>query len=259
MSIRVMTAIWDSGLYEGGTLLVLLALADWAADDGTKVFPKIATLAEKARLSVRGAQLCMARLKEDGVLVEVEGARRGKATEYKIVLVRVQELHRNECTATISGENKDAVGVQSATVGMQSDASHIDNHQEPSVEPPYAGEDALSHWPEVWAAFKTWPNLPETATEHRARSVVERMLGELPPLADLAQRVLAHGRSIRAANERRGRLLGSMPCTAPHNWLERDRGWEVETEPAVDQAAIDAAADKADRYFKRGKYAEVAA
>jgi hypothetical protein len=254
-----MTAIWDSGLYEGGTLLVLLALADWAADDGTKVFPKIATLAEKARLSVRGAQLCMARLKEDGVLVEVMGARRGKAAEYKIVLVRVQELHSNECTATISGEPENAIGVHSETVGVQSDASHIDIHQEPSVEPPYAGEEALSRWPEVWAAFKTWPNLPDTATEARAKAVTTRMLAELPALDVLAARVLAHGQRLRAGNERRGRFLGSQPSTAPHNWLERDRGWEIETEPAVDQAAIDAAADKADRYFKRGKYSEVAA
>lgn len=255
MSIRVMTAIWDCNAYEGGTLLVLLAMADWAQDDGSRVFPTMETLAAKARLSVRGAQNCVARLKRDGVILEVNPARRGKATEYKIVLDRVKELHRNECTAITTAEVEDVIGVKSETVGVQSDASHIDNHQEPSSEPPFAGEDALSRWPEVWAAFKTWPNLPDTATEARAKAVTTRMLAELPPMGALVARVLAHGRKLRDGNERRGRFLGSQPSTAPHNWLDRDRGWEVEPDPEFDQARIDAARDKADKYFKRGKYA----
>lgn len=256
MSIRVMTQIWDCGAYEGGTLLVLLAMADWAQDDGTRVFPTMETLAEKARLSVRGAQNCVARLKRDGVIIEVVAPRRGKATEYKIMLDRVKELHRNDCTATVTGEVESENGVQSATVGVQSDVSHIDNHQEPSSEPPYAGEDALSRWPEVWAAFLTWPNLPDTATEARAKAVTTRILDQLPPLDDLARRIIAHGQKLRAGNERRGRFLGSQPSTAPHNWLERDRGWEGIVAPVIDQAAIADSMDRADRYFKRGKYAE---
>jgi hypothetical protein len=34
MSIRVMTKVWDHSTQKGSTLLLLLALADHAADDG---------------------------------------------------------------------------------------------------------------------------------------------------------------------------------------------------------------------------------
>lgn len=220
MSIRVMTLVWDSDAYQGGTLLVLLAMADWAQDDGSKVHPHMETLAKKARLSVRGAQRCVGELKKDGVIVEVLGPRRGRATEYKIMLERVKELHRNNCTAITSGETSGSVGVTSDPVGVTSDASHIDNHQEPSVEPSYAG--ARVRWAEVWAAFKTWPGLPAGASEQRARQAWERMAGRLP--ADLVDRIRAHGEALVRDNERRGRA-GTAMVTHPHNWLERDRGW----------------------------------
>jgi len=226
-----MTLVWDSGAYEGGTLLVLLALADWAQDDGCKVFPKMETLAQKARLSVRGAQMCVATLRQDGVIEEVAPARRGRATEYKIVLHTLKELHRKDCTAITSGEAGNANGVQSATVGVQSVASHIDNHQEPPLEPSYAS--ARESWAKVWAAFKTWPGLPAGASEQRARTVWERMAAELP--ADLVARVKAHGAALARDNAARGKA-GHALVIHPHNWLERDRGWEAygpEGDPAV--------------------------
>jgi hypothetical protein len=254
MSIRVMTQIWDCDAYEGGTLLVLLAMADWAQDDGTRVFPSMKTLAQKARLSVRGAQNCVARLKRDGVIFEVNSARRGRPTEYKIMLDRVKELQRNGCTATASPENAGIVGVHSATVGVQSDASHIDNHQEPSVEPSLS--QAREPWAKVWAAFKTWPGLPVGASEQRARQAWERLGPDVP--GDLVARIRAHGAALDADNANRGRA-GALLVTHPHNWLERDRGWEGYAPESVDTEAIEAARDKADRYFKRGKYAEAAA
>jgi hypothetical protein len=39
MSIRVMTAVWDHADVSGGDLLVLLAMADFAADDGGRSTP----------------------------------------------------------------------------------------------------------------------------------------------------------------------------------------------------------------------------
>jgi hypothetical protein len=50
MSIRIMTKVWDSGLLEGSTLLLLLALADSANDEGF-CWPSAATLMTKTRLS----------------------------------------------------------------------------------------------------------------------------------------------------------------------------------------------------------------
>jgi hypothetical protein len=216
-----MTLVWDSDAYQGGTLLVLLAMADWAQDDGTRVHPHMETLAKKARLSVRGAQRCVLELKKDGVIIEVVPARRGRATEYKIMLDRVKELHRNNCTAITSGEKSGTNGVTSDPVGVTSAASHIDNHQEPSDEPSYAS--ARERWSPVWAAFKTWPGLSAGASEQRARQAWERMQGRLP--VDLLERIRAHGEALTAENERRGARAGQSLPVHPHNWLERDRGW----------------------------------
>jgi hypothetical protein len=252
MSIRVMTAVWDSEAYEGGTLLVLLAMADWAQDDGTKVYPKMETLAAKARLSVRGAQMCVATLKADGVIVEVSASRRGRGTEYQIVLDKVKKLHRNDCTAISSGENTNTVGVQSATVGVQSDVSHIDNHQEPSVEPSNAS--ARLGWAVVWKAFKTWPGLPAGASEQRARQAWERLLPELPE--DLAGRIRAFGEDLRRDNERRGRA-GLALVVHPHNWLERDRGWETAGQAAAEAVEADSAAAERSEAVRKALGADV--
>jgi hypothetical protein len=94
MSIRVMTAVWDSGAYEGGTLLVLLAFADWSKDDGTKIFPKIEQIMVKARLSERGARDCIRRLEEDRaiiLMVRADGTP-GRSNEWRIDLDRLEEI-----------------------------------------------------------------------------------------------------------------------------------------------------------------------
>jgi len=46
-----MTAVFDRYPNGGGEMLLALALADHASDDGTRIFPKIASLAEKTRQS----------------------------------------------------------------------------------------------------------------------------------------------------------------------------------------------------------------
>lgn len=94
MSIRVMTTVWDARVFEGGTLLVLLALADWANDDGTKIYPTLKQIGEKAMLSERGTRECMRRLESSGVLALVSAAdgTPGRANEWRIDLPRLQEL-----------------------------------------------------------------------------------------------------------------------------------------------------------------------
>ena len=68
MSIAVMTEVWKHARHEGGTLLVLLAMADVADDDGGRIFQRIEKLAAKARLSKRATQNALRRLEADGVI-----------------------------------------------------------------------------------------------------------------------------------------------------------------------------------------------
>ena len=74
MSVKVMSYIWEYSRQKGTPLLTLLALADWAHDDGTQAYPSIATLAKKTRMTTRNVQLVLRTLKEAGELQIEEGA-----------------------------------------------------------------------------------------------------------------------------------------------------------------------------------------
>jgi hypothetical protein len=51
-----------------GRRLVLIALAEHAHDDGSRAFPKIETLMQRARMSRRGVQEALRRLEADGMI-----------------------------------------------------------------------------------------------------------------------------------------------------------------------------------------------
>jgi hypothetical protein len=72
VSIRVMTKVWDNSRHKEGTLLVLLAIADFANDDGV-AFPSMKVIAKKARMTIRNAQLAVRRLERNGELVVTIG------------------------------------------------------------------------------------------------------------------------------------------------------------------------------------------
>lgn len=67
MSIKIMSNVWQSADADGGTLLVLLALADFANDDG-ECWPSVRTLSKKARLSERQTQYAITDLIDAGVV-----------------------------------------------------------------------------------------------------------------------------------------------------------------------------------------------
>ena len=68
MSIRLMSQVWeDARIQSQAELLVLLALADHARDDGL-CWPSIRTIAAKARIEERSAQRILRRLIEKGLV-----------------------------------------------------------------------------------------------------------------------------------------------------------------------------------------------
>jgi hypothetical protein len=68
-----MAAVWERSQHSGTSLLMLLAIADFADDDG-RAYPSIPTLARKCRMKERNAQYILAELVESGEL----SAQRGK-------------------------------------------------------------------------------------------------------------------------------------------------------------------------------------
>lgn len=100
-----MTEIWRTCCYQDGCLVLLLAMADHGEDDGTEIYPGLDLLAAKCRSSVRAVQDRLKKLRADGVvkILDPDGndlpddmtppGGRGRKTEYRIDLERVQELH----------------------------------------------------------------------------------------------------------------------------------------------------------------------
>lgn len=86
MSVRLMTAVFDRYPNGAGEFTLALALADNAHDDGSHIFPTVATLAQKTRQSVRAVQYQLRRMEEMGWLVSVGPADGGcgRPREYRI-------------------------------------------------------------------------------------------------------------------------------------------------------------------------------
>jgi len=90
MSIRLMAQVWeDTRVDTQAELLVLLALADHARDDGL-CWPSMRTIAKKARIAERSAQRIVRRLIEKGLieLVSKGGCIEGHNTpnHYKVMV-----------------------------------------------------------------------------------------------------------------------------------------------------------------------------
>lgn len=263
MSIRVMTLIWDTCLYDGNTLNVLLAMADWASDDGGDIFPGIETLAGKCRCAVRTTQSALRRLEADNVLEQIANSKggRGKVTEYKINLERVQELqglHEADdpfCSHCISRRKSQEKRVQfraqrvqaSTTKGASSrqkgadPRNPIDNihHQPPenhhhSLAPAGADESekfaSLSEGtPERWPEFRsavaqTWPNGFPADNEVACKVEFIRQTRQHP-----AEIVIAcareHGAELRRRDDARGKRAGGTIAKKPSNWL-KEGDWQ---------------------------------
>lgn len=77
MSIRVMTHVWTHSKQKGAALLLLLAIADFANDDG-EAWPAVETLAEKIRMSERYTHMLIKALVETGELaVDTQAGKHG--------------------------------------------------------------------------------------------------------------------------------------------------------------------------------------
>lgn len=84
MSLSASTYIWKTTKQKGNALVVLLALADYADKDGL-AWPKIESLAAKARMSTRTVYRVLNQLKASGDILIMEGVNHWTANHYQIV------------------------------------------------------------------------------------------------------------------------------------------------------------------------------
>lgn len=85
MSIKAMTRVWDYSEQKGSRLLLLLAIADYAHDDGAGANPSTRTLARKTRMTQQNVMLLIDRCEASGELHVVRGRNRN-SNQYTIVL-----------------------------------------------------------------------------------------------------------------------------------------------------------------------------
>ena len=152
MSIRQILNVWDHE-FPHPEQAVMLALADWAHEDGSHIYPSIALISWKTGYSKRQTQRIMRRLEESGVLVRVQEASQHKATLYRFDWSRatpkppfekplrgdnLTPLGNSGVTSETSGVTSGASGVTSETPGVTSGASGVTPMSpDPLYEPLY--------------------------------------------------------------------------------------------------------------------------
>jgi hypothetical protein len=259
MSIRVMTLIWDTCLYQAGTLNALLAMADHASDNGRDIYPGMEFLAAKCRQTVRATQACVKQLRKDKVVILLDRdgndlepnanptGGRGWKTQYRIDLQRVkilQGLHQDEnpdcehCKAGRKTPQSDAEKGEDHGKKGELSRSHIERTvNEPSLNLSRAagaaqsaniaslGEGSPERWPEFRNAIaETWPDGFPADNEVACKSEFIRQTRQYAADTVIACGRL-HGAELRRRQETRGKRAGKVIAKKPSNWL-KEGDWQ---------------------------------
>lgn len=101
-----MARVWADSKHSGSHLLMLLAIADFADDDGN-AYPAVNTLAEKCRMKPRNAQVILSTLRQSGEL-EVRENEGPRGTN----LYRISTLQGAQGNAGVGVQSLAGVGAQ---------------------------------------------------------------------------------------------------------------------------------------------------
>ena len=187
MSIKLMSHVWDAAQVSGSELLVLLALADFANDEGGSIYPSMATIAKKARLSDKQARRVVHKLIDDGILSLVEQGgwqgTRNRPNEYCINLDAIGVLPSREYGTPKRDRGGTPADVSTVLPPMGDDPS-VNHHIDPpgkveGATPPATDPDVARVW-EAWTANMPGMVTPvikdsvnELLNEYSAAEVVE--------------------------------------------------------------------------------------
>lgn len=166
MSVDCMSAVWKHSTHSGNKLLLLLALADHANDDGI-CWPSLDKLAEKARISKRQAQRIVSELTESGeISILKKGNGRGQSTLYHVNVDKISSI-KDDNMSTFDSKKGDKSRTKGDTMSTFSDknddekvdicdikgdkscikgdiAMSTEPSIEPSIEPPQQSDSGCS-------------------------------------------------------------------------------------------------------------------
>jgi hypothetical protein len=93
MSVYVSSLVWKCEELSGpAELMVMLALADWADDKGSNIYPSMETLAQKSRQCKRNLRYILKDLEARGFISIEENRGRNKTNRYQVNMQRLQVL-----------------------------------------------------------------------------------------------------------------------------------------------------------------------
>lgn len=219
MSLKVITwVLYEAPVTQQSHLLVLLALADRAHDDGTAAYPSREWIGERARCSVRSVASHLRALEDAGLI------RKGDQdlvshfrADRRPVVYDVVMTAGNVCTPSVSDVQSDASrGARLRTHDVQP-VAHKPSLFSYGEEPVQNLSNArVSEWFEE--AWKAWPkhDKKKPAREKFERLVKAGTVG----LEELVMAIRDHGLAYRAGGWPEQFVPGLLPWLNQERWSE---------------------------------------
>lgn len=195
MSIRWINYVWEESPFDGRRLLLHLALADYANDEGV-CFPSLKTLANKARCTETWCSLTIKQMVEEEWLEIVEQGRgRGRASTYRLLKKTLSGLNICERKTLIPN------------------AENFNSDDSPSIYKNHIESD-------ISEAFETfWNVYPRKVAKTAARKAFAKVMKQVdaPTIKQL----------IDGVNRYKASTLDPKFIAHPATWLNHGR-WEDE-------------------------------
>ena len=229
MSIKIMSMVFERYPNGGGEMLLALSLADFAEDDGTRVYPSIKQLAEKTRQSPRTVQYQLRKMEEAGWLILVNSGNGGRNQRREYVInpawIKGADIAPVQST-TLKDATDDTKGAIHDIKGCNGLHPHIpiNNPSIPINKPSKRARDDSSHFEAFWSAY---PNTPRRVAKSKCLQ-----LWKARSLDTVADDILSH---VKAMSTTKQWLGGYEP--APLTYLNQRR-WEdgIPANPAAQGA-----------------------
>jgi hypothetical protein len=217
MSIRVMSAVWDNGPEDQGELLVLLALADYADDNGY-CWPAMPSVAAKARMSERNARRIVRKLEASGLLLVEENRGRNATNRYRVIapVAKPDTVSGFEKTGHLRHENRTFEARKPDICDTKPDTAMSD---EPSITIKEPSKNRHDDFEEFWST------VPKKVGKGAARSAYLKAMKK----ADAATILTA---MTAYAAERNGK--DSQFTVHPATWLNQERWTDERPESPQD-------------------------
>lgn len=218
-----MQAVWQHAKQSGGALVLLLAIADNAHDDGDSAYPSIGTLAKKARMTERNVNILLKQLTLAGEISIRHGEGPRGTNVYRVNLHEEPTPENISPPKTFHPEKSDKGGEVGFRGGVKptSPKPSVNRQREPSptvraVPKPRTLRADQEPGFERW--YANYPN-----RQHRPDA--EKAWRKLDPDGDLFDTLMAD-----VPERKRGRKWADGFVELPATYLN-NRVWEDDIEP----------------------------